>query len=248
MTGLLVGTIACNKKDVKTASTTAKPKLAINPYGTSGVKPDMSKVPADLQKVFAYIDNHIDEHVENLQKWIQQPSISNSGEGIPESAEMVKGFFDKLGCQTTRVFDVDTMGTFGTTLKFNDEAPGSPWTQLKLEGWWNRTQFTGSITPNPAIEGATPAITYAVNVDKLPITIELFNAPGERIRTIAKNVPQAIGERSIPIGIRDLPNGMYVIRITSADDVESGQFLIPMPTCMLMPHCLPTLHVTGYGL
>ena len=28
----------------------------------------------------------------NLQKWIQQPSISNSGEGIPESAEMVKGF------------------------------------------------------------------------------------------------------------------------------------------------------------
>ena len=30
---------------------------------------------------------------------LQQPSISNSGEGIPESAEMVKGFFDKLGCQ-----------------------------------------------------------------------------------------------------------------------------------------------------
>jgi acetylornithine deacetylase/succinyl-diaminopimelate desuccinylase-like protein len=63
-------------------------------------------VPADLQKVFAYIDSHADEDAQNLQKWIQQPSISNSGEGIPESAEMVKGFFDKLGCQTTRVIDV----------------------------------------------------------------------------------------------------------------------------------------------
>ncbi len=62
----------------------------------------------DLKKVFTYIDEHVDEHVENLQKWIQQPSISNSGEGIPESAEMVKGFFEQLGCQESRVYDVGT--------------------------------------------------------------------------------------------------------------------------------------------
>src|SRR6478736_4408954 len=60
----------------------------------------------DLKKVFTYIDSHVDEHVGNLQKWIQQPSISNSGEGIPESAEMVKGFFEQLGCQESRVYDV----------------------------------------------------------------------------------------------------------------------------------------------
>ena len=65
-------------------------------------------MPPELQKVYAYIDEHIDEHVENLQKWIRQPSISNSGEGIPESAEMVKGFFDELGCQQTQIFDVGT--------------------------------------------------------------------------------------------------------------------------------------------
>ena len=51
----------------------------------------------ELKKIYAHIDEHIDEHVVNLQKWIQQPSISNSGEGIPESAEMVKGFFEELG-------------------------------------------------------------------------------------------------------------------------------------------------------
>jgi acetylornithine deacetylase/succinyl-diaminopimelate desuccinylase-like protein len=80
--------------------------LGIRPDGDTEVKPDLGQVPADLQKVYAHIDENIDAHVEHLQKWIRQPSISNSGEGIPESAEMVKGFFDELGCQQTQIFDV----------------------------------------------------------------------------------------------------------------------------------------------
>lgn len=121
--GLLAGPIACNNSQ-PTASAPAKPSLNINPYGTSGVKPDMSKVPDDLKKVFDYIDTHTDQDTENLQKWIQQPSISNSGEGIPESAEMVKGFFDKLGCQTTRVYDVG-ITEYGT--------PGNPVVYAKCD-------------------------------------------------------------------------------------------------------------------
>ena len=77
-----------------TNSTPAEKKLGIRPAGDTELQPDMSQVPPDLQKVFAHIDENIDAHVEHLQKWIRQPSISNSGEGIPESAEMVKGFFD----------------------------------------------------------------------------------------------------------------------------------------------------------
>src|SRR5690348_11305631 len=82
-------------------------KLGVRPNGDTALQPDLAKIPSDdLKKVFAYIDDHIDEHVGNLQKWIRQPSISNSGEGIPESAEMVKGFFEQLGCQESRVYDV----------------------------------------------------------------------------------------------------------------------------------------------
>jgi acetylornithine deacetylase/succinyl-diaminopimelate desuccinylase-like protein len=85
----------------------AKPKLGIRPAGDTEIQPDMTKISSDeLKKVYSYIDEHIDDHVENLQKWIRQPSISNSGEGIPESAEMVKGFFEQLGCQQARVYDV----------------------------------------------------------------------------------------------------------------------------------------------
>ena len=60
----------------------------------------------ELKKVYGYIDEHIDEHVENLQKWIRQPEHLEQRRGIPESAEMVKGFFEQLGCQTARVYDV----------------------------------------------------------------------------------------------------------------------------------------------
>jgi acetylornithine deacetylase/succinyl-diaminopimelate desuccinylase-like protein len=85
----------------------------------------MTKISSDeLKKVYGYIDEHIDEHVENLQKWIRQPSISNSGEGIPESAEMVKGFFEQLGCQQSRVYDVG-MTEWG--------APGNPVVYAKCD-------------------------------------------------------------------------------------------------------------------
>ena len=103
-----VAVAGCNQSSAPPPAATAPAaaKLGIRPAGDTEIQPDMSQVPPDLQKVYAHIDENIDAHVENLQKWIRQPSISNSGEGIPESAEMVKGFFDELGCQQTRVFDV----------------------------------------------------------------------------------------------------------------------------------------------
>ena len=97
---------AADSTSAAAAPAAAAPKLGIRPAGDEELKPDMSQVPEDLAKVYQHIDENIDQHVVNLQKWIQQPSISNSGEGIPESAEMVKGFFDELGCQQTQVYDV----------------------------------------------------------------------------------------------------------------------------------------------
>jgi hypothetical protein len=101
-----VGLSGCHKEEAKPAAATVRHDLGIRPYGDETIKIDTSKMPEAEKKAFAYIDEHIDEHVENLQHWIQQPSISNSGEGMQESPEMVKGFFDKLGCQTTHVYDV----------------------------------------------------------------------------------------------------------------------------------------------
>ena len=76
--------------------TTAAPVesgLGINPRGKTELEIDMSRIHnPPLAEVFDYIDTNIDSHVENLQRWIQQPSVSNTGEGIQESAYMVEGF------------------------------------------------------------------------------------------------------------------------------------------------------------
>ena len=117
------------KTETKAAAEAPKKKLGVRPNGDTELSPDMSLVKSDeLKQVFGYIDDHIDDHVENLQKWIQQPSISNSGEGIPESAEMVKGFFEQLGCQESRVYDVGKTewGAQGNPVVFAKCDEGAP--------------------------------------------------------------------------------------------------------------------------
>ncbi|SEG35027.1 Acetylornithine deacetylase/Succinyl-diaminopimelate desuccinylase [Bryocella elongata] len=164
MTGLILLPLGCKSGD-KAASSQAKktkPALHINPNGTNGVAPVESSAPPELKKVFDYIDAHIDDHVENLQKWIQQPSISNSGEGIPESAEMVKGFFDKLGCQTTRVYDVGITeyGSPGNPVVYAKCDEGAPKTvaiywqydtmPVTQPDAWVQPPFEGNIIPGAA--------------------------------------------------------------------------------------------------
>jgi acetylornithine deacetylase/succinyl-diaminopimelate desuccinylase-like protein len=125
----------CNSKPAPTTTASTadtKPKLGIRPYGDETVKINMDLVPADLKKTFDYIDAHIDEHVENLQRWVQQPSISNSGEGIPETAEMVKGMLDKLGCVDTKIYDVGVAewGQPGNPVVYGKLDEGQPKTLL----------------------------------------------------------------------------------------------------------------------
>jgi len=125
---------ACSRDNGTNVQASAAPAaqsashLGIRPNGDTEIQPDPSTVTSDeLKKVYTYIDEHIDEHVQNLQKWIRQPSISNSGEGIPESAEMVKGFFEQLGCQA-RVYDVGITewGAPGNPVVFGKCDEGAP--------------------------------------------------------------------------------------------------------------------------
>src|SRR5580704_5263774 len=104
--GLMTILVGCSSKASPVTGTKTALTHKYRPNGDTTVQIDLTKVKSDeLKKVYSYIDDHFDEHVERLQKWIKQPSISNSGEGIQETAEMVKGFFDELGCQQSKVYD-----------------------------------------------------------------------------------------------------------------------------------------------
>jgi acetylornithine deacetylase/succinyl-diaminopimelate desuccinylase-like protein len=146
-TCIMLVSIGCsNRSKTVSASSNKAPavKLGLRPNGDMTIQPDLTKVKnEDLKKVYAYIDEHFDEHVERLQKWVRQPSISNSGEGIPESAEMVKGFFDQLGCQESRVYDVG-ITEFGL--------PGNPVVYAKCN------------------EGAAKTVVIYWQYDTMPVT------------------------------------------------------------------------------
>ena len=125
--------ISCSPPEAQApqgSNTPSGAALNIRPTGDEEISPDLSQIPDDLKQVFDHIDQNIDEHVGNLQRWVQQPSISNSGEGIPESAQMVQGFFEQLGCQQSRVYEVP-MTEWGQ--------PGNPVVYAKCDEGADRT-------------------------------------------------------------------------------------------------------------
>ena len=40
------------------------------------------------EAIFKYIDEHQDEHVANVQRWVRQPSVSWDNIGVRECAEL----------------------------------------------------------------------------------------------------------------------------------------------------------------
>ena len=54
-------------------------------------------------KTYAYVDAHLAEHLENLQRWVRQPSVSAQKRGIPEMAAMVRDDLRKLGFQEAEI-------------------------------------------------------------------------------------------------------------------------------------------------
>jgi acetylornithine deacetylase/succinyl-diaminopimelate desuccinylase-like protein len=137
LTGAACSSEPAEQAPAPTAASTAKPALNIKPFGTAdpNFKPDYSSLDPAIAKTFEHIDQNIDFHVGEFQRWLQQPSISNSGEGIPESAEMVKGFFDELGCQYSRVYDtgLTEYGSPGNPVTYAYCNEGQPKT---VAFWW----------------------------------------------------------------------------------------------------------------
>lgn len=63
---------------------------------------DAASIPAysgDHQAVYAFIDDHLEEHLEELQRWLRQPSISAQNVGVQAMAEMLRGDMEAMGFQ-----------------------------------------------------------------------------------------------------------------------------------------------------
>ena len=73
---------------------------------TTSERFDASEVPAyqgDHRSAYAYIDQHLDEHLENIRRWLRQPSVSALSIGIEEMATMLRDDLRALGFQETAI-------------------------------------------------------------------------------------------------------------------------------------------------
>ena len=57
--------------------------------------------------IYAYVDEHFEQHLANLQRWLRQPSVSAQNDGIQEMAEMLRGDLEDLGFAETAVVPTD---------------------------------------------------------------------------------------------------------------------------------------------
>lgn len=57
----------------------------------------------ELAKTHEYIDTHFPEHLAAAQELIRTPSVSATGQGIKECAELVLNNLKSIGCENTRI-------------------------------------------------------------------------------------------------------------------------------------------------
>ena len=57
----------------------------------------------ELERVYDLIDRDFEKHVKQIQEFIRQPTISNTGEGMMEGAQYLRGIYEKLGCQIVEI-------------------------------------------------------------------------------------------------------------------------------------------------
>jgi acetylornithine deacetylase/succinyl-diaminopimelate desuccinylase-like protein len=68
----------------------------------------MLEAEVDLQPVYAYIDDHIDETVRAIQEYVRRPSVSVDGNGMRECAELVAQRYRDLGCGEVEIVETET--------------------------------------------------------------------------------------------------------------------------------------------
>ena len=83
--------------------------------------------------------------------------------------------------------------------------------------------FSFSIFPNPTNGFVTVEYTLHVNTQ---ICIELYNMFGQRMKLILPQQNQTSGDYSVQTSVSGLPVGIYLIRVTSGNQVESKQLII----------------------
>jgi acetylornithine deacetylase/succinyl-diaminopimelate desuccinylase-like protein len=153
------------------------------------------KAPDDVQRALA---RRFPEHLERTRAFLRQPSVSATGEGVRECADMLRGMMEEIGCK------VRMWGKDGHPVVYGDLNVGAPVTLVEYEMYdvqpvgdldaWMSPPFAADIHELPRV-GKSVVARGAMNskgalcgnlftwktiqdVDELPVNLKIV-AEGE---------------------------------------------------------------------
>lgn len=165
-----------------------------------------------LQKIFRYIVEHKEEHLERLQQFLQQPSVSPQNIGIQECAKLVARYFKELGCGKVRI--VSTKGNPVVYGSYDAEAEKTLLvyfmydTQPYDEPGWTCPPMEATLVPMELPSGrVTALINRGAENTKGPM-MAFLNAL-EAIKAVEGNLPvnlKLVAEGEEELGSPHLPD------------------------------------------
>ena len=99
---IALGILGCTSTAERSAGSVQRPTFAITATDTFRA----ASVPAYQgahAETYAFIDANLPRHLENMQRWVRQRSISAQNDGIQEMARLVQSDLTKLGFKETAI-------------------------------------------------------------------------------------------------------------------------------------------------
>ena len=85
--------------------TIVRPKFRLDAKGTFSAE-SIDSYPDSHESVYQYIDENLDDHIAEIQRWIRQPSVSAQNDGIQEMAELLRDDLTALGFQEAELVEL----------------------------------------------------------------------------------------------------------------------------------------------
>lgn len=180
--------------------------------------------PAGDNVVFYLVDDYANTSCNTMNSWATDNSMSHAiifSDNAIDMADYGTAGMPKvvvISCSREILYNSNT-GASGLTTAIDQaiihcETANfieNPFQSLDLNVW-----------PNPAQNTAFINYNLSVNTE---ININIYNLLGENVKTVINN-EQQIGQQNIPINTDDLPNGVYFIKLDSAEDSRTIKLTI----------------------
>jgi len=83
-----------------------RPKFRLDADGAFSAD-SIDSYPDSHDSVYQHIDENLDDHIAEIQRWIRQPSVSAQNDGIQEMAELLRDDLTALGFQEAELVETD---------------------------------------------------------------------------------------------------------------------------------------------